>query len=166
GYTAYFDMVNEDGGVEIDGENYLIEIETFNDNYNAPETVENIAKALGPEGTGAFAAFSVVGTTNNIAIRDDLADLCVPNIFASTGSPTTGNPDYPWTIGSTLPLYSTEATAFAEWLEENHPEAQVAMLLQYGEMGQGNETSDQAAIEETEPPDMTNDPYNARRDHH
>lgn len=150
GYTAYFDMVNDDGGVEIDGEKYMIEVETFNDNYNAPETVENISKAFGPEGTGAFAAFSVVGTTNNLAIRDDLNDLCVPNIFASTGSPTTGNPDYPWTIGSTLPLYSTESAAFAEWLGENKPDAKVAMLLQTGEMGDGYETAFVDAIEGTD----------------
>lgn len=149
GYTAYFDMINEEGGVEIAGESYQIEVETENDNYNASETVENITNAFGPEGDGAFAAFSVVGTANNIAIRDDLNDLCVPNIFASTGSPAMGNPSYPWMIGSTLPLYSTEAAAFAEYLKAEMPDATVAMLLQNGEYGDGYEESFRQAIEGT-----------------
>lgn len=150
GYQAYFDMVNEDGGVEIAGEKYLIEVETHNDNYNPPETVENINNAFGPDGDKAFAAFSVVGTANNLAIREDLHELCVPNIFASTGSPAMGNPDFPWMIGSTLPLYSTEAAAFAEYLKAEMPEATVAMLLQNGEYGDGYEESFKAAIEGTD----------------
>jgi len=147
GYNAYFDMVNEAGGVEIAGKKYQIEVEGFNDNYNPPETTEIISKEFGPEGKGAFAAFSVVGTANNLAIRDDLGELCVPNIFASTGSPAMGNPDYPWMIGSSLPLYSTEAAAFAEYLKENKPDATVAMLLQNGEYGDGYEQSFKKAIE-------------------
>ncbi len=147
GYTAYFDMINDQGGVEIAGESYQIEVETHNDNYNPSETVEIITNAFGPEGDGAFAAFSVVGTANNLAIRDDLHDLCVPNIFASTGSPAMGNPEYPWMIGSTLPLYSTEAAAFAEYLKAEMPDATVAMLLQNGEYGDGYEQSFNQAIE-------------------
>lgn len=150
GYEAYFDMVNQEGGVEIDGEQYLIEVETFNDNYNPPETVENINNAFGPDGDQAFAAFSVVGTGNNLAIREDLDELCVPNIFASTGSPAMGHPDYPWMIGSTLPLYSSEAFAFAEYLKAEKPDATVAMLLQNGEYGDGYEESFRAAIEGTD----------------
>ena len=150
GYNAYFDMVNKNGGVEIAGEKYMIEVETFNDNYDPSATVENITTAFGPDGDGAFAAFSVVGTANNLAIRDDLNDLCVPNIFASTGSPAMGNPDFPWMIGSTLPLYSTEAAAFAEYLKTEKPDATVAMLLQNGEYGDGYEQAFAKAIEGSE----------------
>ncbi len=147
GYTAYFDMVNAEGGVEIAGESYTMEVTAANDNYNPSETVENIQSAFGTEGDGAFAAFSVVGTANNLAIRENLNDLCVPNIFASTGAPAMGNPDYPWMIGSSLPLYSPEAAAFAEYLKAEMPEATVAMLLQNGEYGDGYEESFNAAIE-------------------
>jgi branched-chain amino acid transport system substrate-binding protein len=161
GYNAYFDMVNEEGGVEVGGTSYQIEVETFNDNYNPPETVEAITNAFGPDGTGAFAAFSVVGTANNIAIRDDLDELCVPNIFASTGSPAMGNPAYPWMVGSTLPLYSTEAASFAAYLEEEMPEATVAMLLQNGEFGDGYEASFLQAIEGTDIEVVATERYDA-----
>ncbi len=64
-----------------------------------------------------------------------LDDLCVPNLFAATGSSAWGNPDYPWLIGSTLVPYSLEAVAFADYLKENQPDAKVAMLRQADEFG-------------------------------
>lgn len=150
GYDAYFDKVNEAGGVEVAGEKYTIEVEGFNDNYVPSETVEEIGNALGDDGSGAFGTFSVVGTANNLAIRESLEANCVPNIFASTGSPAMGNPEFPWTIGSSLPLYSTEAAAFAEYLKTEKPDATVAMLLQEGEYGDGYEVSFRQAIEGTD----------------
>ena len=149
GYNAYFDKINTAGGVDIAGKKYKIEVEGLNDNYNSSETVDLIDESFGPEGTGAFGTFSLVGTTNNLAVRDTMNDLCIPNVFASSGSPTLGNPAYPWTIGSTLPLYSTEASAFAQYLKDEMPEAKVAMLLQVGEFGTGYETSFKQAIEGT-----------------
>ena len=54
------------------------------------QTVANIDELVGPDGANAFAVFSVVGTANNLAIRDQLGELCVPNLFAATGSPDHG----------------------------------------------------------------------------
>lgn len=150
GYNAYFDQVNDAGGVEIGGEKYTIEVEGQNDNYVPSETVDNLNNMLGEDGQDAFAAFSVVGTANNIAIRETMNANCVPNIFASTGSPAMGNNDYLWTLGSSLPLYSTEVFAFVEYLKENHPDATIAMLLQEGEYGDGYEVSMEQAIEGTD----------------
>jgi branched-chain amino acid transport system substrate-binding protein len=79
--------------------------------------------------------FNVVGTANNVTIREDLNENCVPNVFAATGSPTWGNPDYPWLIGSTLAPYTLETQAFADYLEENQPDAKVAMLVQDDDFG-------------------------------
>ena len=94
--------------------------------------------------------FSVVGTANNLAIRDTLGELCVPNIFAATGSPAWGNPDYPWTIGSTLSPYTLEAEIFAELLEVEQPGAKVAMLVQDDDFGAAYEEGFEPAIEGTE----------------
>ena len=44
----------------------------------------------------------MVGTKNNLAIRDFVNQQCVPNLFAATGSPAWGNHDFPWLIGSEL----------------------------------------------------------------
>jgi branched-chain amino acid transport system substrate-binding protein len=150
GWKAYFDKVNEEGGVEIDGTSYQIAYEDQDDQYNAASTAENIDEMVGAEGEGAFAVFSVVGTANNIAIRDQLGELCVPNIFAATGSPAWGNESYPWTIGSTLSPYSLEGYMFAQVLEQENPEAQVAMLVQDDDFGAAYEEGFRQAIEGTD----------------
>jgi branched-chain amino acid transport system substrate-binding protein len=150
GYKAYFDKVNDEGGVEIDGESYTIEVVDRDDEYNASRTVQNINELVGREGDRAFAVFNVVGTANNLAIREALDENCVPNLFAATGSPVWGNPDYPWLIGSTLAPYSLEAVAYADWLKDNQPDARVAMLVQDDDFGQAYEAGFRNAIEDSD----------------
>jgi branched-chain amino acid transport system substrate-binding protein len=150
GWASYFDKVNADGGVEIAGKSYTIEYEDQDDEYNPQRTATNIRELLGTDGSGAFAVFSVVGTSNNIAIRDVLNELCVPNVFAATGSVAWGDPNYPWLIGSSLVPYSLEAVAFADYLKENKPDAKVAMLRQADEFGATYQESFEAAIEGTD----------------
>ena len=70
GWKAYFEMVNDDGGVDIAGKKYTIESEDKDDEYNAARHVANIDELVGTDGENAFAVFSVVGTANNLAIRD------------------------------------------------------------------------------------------------
>jgi branched-chain amino acid transport system substrate-binding protein len=150
GWQAYFEMINEQGGVEIAGQSYQIDWETRDDQYDAASTASNIDDLVGSDGQNAFAAFSVVGTPNNLAIRTNLGNLCVPNLFAATGSPVWGNPEFPWTIGSTLSPYSLEAEVFAQLLEDQKPDAQVAMLVQADDFGRAYQESFEAAIEDTE----------------
>jgi branched-chain amino acid transport system substrate-binding protein len=151
GYKAYFQMVNEEeGGVDIAGKKYKIEVKDKDDEYNASKTVQNINDLVGTDGTGAFAVFNVVGTANNIAIREKLNELCVPQIFAATGAPAWGNPEFPWLMGSTLAAYSLEGQAFAEYLKEKKPDATVAMLVQNDEFGQDYEQGFKRAIDGTD----------------
>ena len=147
GYLAYFDKVNADGGVEVAGKKYKIEVVAKDDEYKPATTAQNIESEVGSDGTDAFAVFNVVGTANNVAIRDDLNELCVPNIFAATGSPVWGNTSYPWTIGSTLAPYTVEAKAFADYLKENKPDAKVAMLVQNDDFGKAYEEGFKQQIE-------------------
>ncbi|MFP3901578.1 MAG: ABC transporter substrate-binding protein [Acidimicrobiia bacterium] len=150
GWRAYFQMVNDDGGVQIGERTFTIEWEDRDDEYNAARTASNIQELVGPDGDQAFAAFSVVGTANNLAIRDTLHDLCVPNLFAATGSPAWGNPDFPWMIGSTLSPYPLEGYMFAQLLEEEDPDATVAMLVQDDDFGRAYEEGFRQAIEGTD----------------
>jgi branched-chain amino acid transport system substrate-binding protein len=148
GYQAYFSYLNEEeGGVEVAGKKYKIEVEDKDDEYNPARTSSNVEELVGTEGDQAFGVFNVVGTANNIAIRDFLGDLCVPNIFAATGSPAWGNPEFPWMIGSTLAPYSLEGKVFAEYLKQEQPDATVAMLVQDDDFGRAYEDSFRQAIE-------------------
>jgi branched-chain amino acid transport system substrate-binding protein len=150
GWQSYFSMINDEGGVEIAGTSYQIEWETKDDEYNSAETVSNLEEMLGSEGDDAFAAFSVVGTANNLAVRDTLGEECVPDLFAATGSPAWGNPAYPWLIGSTLSPYTLEGQVFADLLGQELPEAKVAMLVQDDDFGKAYEDGLRQAIEGTD----------------
>ncbi|MGH9191177.1 MAG: ABC transporter substrate-binding protein [Acidimicrobiales bacterium] len=150
GWESYFEKVNAEGGVEIGDRTFTFEFVDMDDQYNPSETAQNVEEMVGQEGDDAFATFSVVGTANNIAIRDFLGELCVPNLSAATGSPAWGNPDYPWLIGSTLSPYTLEGQMFAQVLEEQQPDATVAMLVQDDDFGRAYEESFRQAIEGTD----------------
>jgi branched-chain amino acid transport system substrate-binding protein len=147
GWQSYLEMVNEAGGVEIAGQSYQLEWETQDDQYDAARTASNIDELVGTDGEGAFAVFSVVGTANNLAIRTTLGDLCVPNLFAATGSPAWGDPNFPWTIGSTLAPYSIEAQVFFDLLQQEQPDARVAMLVQDDDFGRAYRDTFESLIE-------------------
>ena len=150
GYKAYFDSVNAKGGVKIGSKKYKIKVVDKDDEYNASKTVQNINAEVGTDGSKAFAVFNVVGTANNIAIRESLGQNCVPNVFAATGSPAWGNPDFPWTIGSTLAPYTLEGKAFADFLKGEKPKAKVAMLVQSDDFGKAYEEGFKNAIKGTD----------------
>lgn len=150
GWESYFEKINAEGGVEIGDRTFTFEFKDMDDQYNPSETAQNIEELVGQDGDGAFAVFSVVGTANNIAIRDFLGELCVPNVFAATGSPAWGNPDYPWLIGSTLSPYPLEGEMFAQLLEQEKPDATVAMLVQDDDFGRAYEEGFRQAIEGTD----------------
>jgi branched-chain amino acid transport system substrate-binding protein len=91
----------------------------------------------------------VIGTANNLAIWDNVEDECIPNLYAGTGSPLWGDPDHPWTVGS-FPSYSLEAVMYANYLEENDPDAQVALLTQNDDFGAAYVDTFESAIEGTD----------------
>lgn len=150
GWQAYFDMVNADGGVEIAGNTYQIETESKDDEYDPGQTATNISELVGTDGSGAFAVFAAIGTAGNLAIREQLNDLCIPQISAASGSPAWGNPDYPWTVGGTNPVYTLEAQVFVDLLKEEVPDAKIAMLVQDDDFGTAYEEGVTQAIEGTD----------------
>ncbi|MCU1356931.1 MAG: branched-chain amino acid transporter substrate-binding protein [Acidimicrobiales bacterium] len=149
GYKAYFAAQNDKGGVSVAGKKYQIKVVDKDDEYTASKTATNINSLVGDTGTKAFAVFNVVGTANNVAIRDDLGTNCVPNIFAATGSPITGDPNHPWMIGSTLAPYTLEIKTYVDYLKKQKPNAKVAMLLQDDDFGQAYKEGFTQAIKGT-----------------
>ena len=150
GWKSYFDMLNDQGGVDFAGKKYKIAFKDKDDMYDPAQTSANIDELVGPEGDKAFATFSVVGTAGNLAIRQNLNDLCVPNVFAATGSPAWGDPNFPWTIGSTLGPYPLEGAAFVSLLKDQKPKAKVAMLVQDDDFGRAYEEGFKNAIKGTD----------------
>lgn len=128
GYRAYVEMVNASGGV--DGRR--IELVALDDAYQPGRTATNVARLIHQE--EVFALFNVVGTSNTLAVWDRVEEECIPNLFVATGSPLWGDPAHPWTIGS-FPAYSVEVLGYFDYLEQDDPDARVAMLTQNDDFG-------------------------------
>jgi len=133
GMRAWFEQMEP-----IDGR--TITLESADDAYDPARTLSNTEDAL--ETIDPFAMVYMVGTPNNLAIRDLLDEECMPQLFNSTGFPGWGDPaNYPWTIGGLLG-YNTEAKLWCTYIAENIGEdATVAALYMDNDFG--------AAYEET-----------------
>lgn len=154
GYLAYFNYINGQGGVS----GRKIEVVTKDDQYDPNKTKQNVQEMV--QSDGVFGLFNVVGTPNNLAVRDDLTAQCVPNLFIASGSVLWGETeDYPWEIGS-IPTYATEGAIFADYLETNKPEAKVAILGQDDDVGSGYTDAFKAAIEGTNITVVAEEKYN------
>ena len=133
GAEIFFDARNAQGGVTVAGTDYKIELTALDDAYDAQETVNNVNELINDE--DVFALFSVVGTKNNLAIRDIVQEQCVPDLFAATGAAAWGNKDYPWLVGTPLVPYPLEMRALVDYLTENNPTAKVAILRASDDFG-------------------------------
>jgi len=109
GLRAYLDQIEP-----IDGR--MFEVISRDDAYDPARTLTNTEEML--ETDKPFAFTYMVGTPNNLAIRDLLDEECVPQVFNSTGFPAWGSPaEYPWTIGGLL-SYNSEAQMWCTYIAE------------------------------------------------
>jgi branched-chain amino acid transport system substrate-binding protein len=155
GYEAYFDYVNANGGVQ----GKRIQMITKDDQYDSGRTKANVQELT--QSDGVFGLFSMVGTPNILAVRDDLGEECVPDLYVATGSHLWGDREhYPWLIGS-IPSYATESAVFAEYLKGDAPDAKVAILAQNDDVGEGYTASFKKAIEGTDITVVAEQTYNA-----
>lgn len=128
--VAYFNQVNDNGGIA--GRN--VTVLSRDDGYSPPKAVEATRQLV--ERDGVLAMFAVLGSANNIAIRNYLNGKKVPQLFTSTGATTlSSDPEkYPWTIGWT-PTSQTEGLVYARHILSNVSDAKIAVLYQNDEFG-------------------------------
>ncbi len=127
--TAYFDMINEQGGVNGRKINFI----SLDDGYSPPRTVEQIRKLVEEERVLFLAG--TLGTPTNTAIHKYVNAQKVPHIFVNTGASKWANPDnFPWTMGWNL-SYPNEARLYAQYLLNNKPNAKIAILYQNDDYG-------------------------------
>ena len=161
GMNIYFDQMDE-----IDGKK--VELELRDDAYDPARTgtnVEEIAQTTDP-----LAFVYIIGTPNNLAVRDFTDEECIPQLFNSTGFPAWGDPEtYPWTIGGLL-AYNTEARIWCENIVEELGEgATVAGVFMNNDFGKSyqdevNKCADDGLIDlvvdvahDPAAPDITNE---------
>jgi branched-chain amino acid transport system substrate-binding protein len=122
--TAYFKMINEQGGVN----GRKINLISLDDAYSPPKTVEQIRRLVEQEQVAFI--FNSLGTPSNAAVRQYLNDNKVPQLFVATGAAMFSDPkNFPWTMGW-QPNYQTEAAIFAKHILKTKPDAKIAALYQ------------------------------------
>ena len=122
--TAYFKMINEQGGIN----GRKINLISLDDGYSPPKTVEQVRRLVEQEQVAFL--FNTLGTPSNLAIRQYCNDNKVPQLFVATGAATFSDPkQFPWTMGW-QPNYQTEANIFAQHILQTKPAAKIGLLYQ------------------------------------
>ena len=130
GAQAYFDSINAKGGVA----KRKIEYRIVDDAYNPAQTVQAVRRLV--EQDKVFAVFNTLGTEANLAIRDYLNQVKVPQLFVASGATTWGRDaaTYPWTIGF-QPSYAAEGFVYGQYIAKTQKKAKVGVLFQNDDYG-------------------------------
>ncbi|MCW5770362.1 MAG: ABC transporter substrate-binding protein [Rhodospirillaceae bacterium] len=131
GAKAYFDLINEKGGIA----GRKIKFVLLDDAYQPSKVVTNVRQLV--ERDKVFAIFNIGGTAHNLAVLGYINRMKVPHLYLNTGAAVFGNDPKknPWTLIG-IPSYDSEARAFVRYLEQIKPGAKVAVLYQSDAFGQ------------------------------
>jgi branched-chain amino acid transport system substrate-binding protein len=131
GAKAYFDYVNDHGGVF--GRKIVYRVE--DDQYDPVQTVQLTQKLV--EQDDVFAIVNSIGTEHALAVRPYLNERQVPQLFVGSGATTIASQrkQYPWTMGL-LPSFSGEGAIYGRLIAKDHPNAEIAVLYENDEYGQ------------------------------
>src|ERR1700742_529247 len=127
--TAYFNMINEQGGVNGRKINFI----SLDDAYSPPKTVEQIRRLI--ESDEVLFLVNPVGTATNMAVVKYINQKKVPHLFIGTGAPVFNDPEhYPWTLSWT-PHYASEGEIYARYILATKPDARIGILSQNDDLG-------------------------------
>ena len=126
---AYFQMLNENGGINGRKINFL----TLDDAYSAPKCVEATRRLVEQE--EVLALFGSLGTAPQTAVHKYLNSKGVPQLLLNTGASKWNDPkNNKWTMAG-LPLYPTEARILARHVVAVKPNAKIGILYQNDDFG-------------------------------
>ncbi len=120
GMQIFFDNADP-----IDGRS--VTIVSRDDGYESGRTVTNVGEMIDTENIFAFS--HILGSPNNLAVRDTLNEECIPQLYNATGLPNWGDPsNFPWTIGQLL-NYSTESLIWCDYFASEFGEGTTVAAL-------------------------------------
>ena len=113
--TAYFDYLNDNGGVHGRSIEYIVK----DDGYN-PANTQTVVRELVQEDE-VFAILNGLGTPTHTAVLDYLNQNEVPDLFVASGSTSWNQPEkYPYTFGFNAD-YVVEGAALAQYAARRAP---------------------------------------------
>ena len=127
--SAFFAMINEQGGVNGRTINYI----SLDDAYSPPKTVEQIRRLI--ESDEVLFLVNPVGTATNMAVVKYINQKQVPHLFVGSGATVFNDPEhYPWTMSWT-PHYASEGEIYAKYILSVKPDARIGILSQNDDLG-------------------------------
>ena len=127
--TAFFQMVNDQGGVAGHKINFI----SYDDGYSPPKTVEQVRRLIEQDQVAFL--FQNLGTPPNTAIQRYVNQKKVPHLFIATGADKWGDyQHFPWTMGY-QPSYRTEAQIYTKYMMAQKPGAKMGILYQNDDFG-------------------------------
>lgn len=126
---AYFDMVNERGGINGRKIRFISA-----DDSSSPRIALQRTREL-VETENVLLMFGSFGTPSNLATRPYLNENKVPQLFVASGDEQWANPkNYPWSMGW-QPTFRAEGRIYANYIQASYPGGKIAVLWQNDQFG-------------------------------
>ncbi|MBR0694362.1 ABC transporter substrate-binding protein [Bradyrhizobium lablabi] len=127
--AAYFDMINERGGIN----GRKIRFTSVDDSSNPKTALEQTRDLV--EKQNVLLMFGSFGTPSNLAVRTYLNEKQVPQLFVASGDEEWAHPrTYPWTMGW-QPTFRAEGRIYANYIQAAYPDRKIAVLWQNDQFG-------------------------------
>ncbi|RZN33155.1 ABC transporter substrate-binding protein [Bradyrhizobium sp. Leo121] len=127
--AAYFDMVNERGGIN----GRKIKFISVDDSSNPRTALQQTRELVEKE--NVLLMFGSFGTPSNLATRTYLNDKKIPQLFVASGDEEWANPKtYPWSMGW-QPTFRAEGQIYANYIQASYPDRKIAVLWQNDQFG-------------------------------
>ena len=129
GAKAYWDYINDQGGINGRKINYISRDDAYNPTNTAAVTNQLVLQDK------VFAMTQGLGTAPHSAVLDFLDENKVPDLFVSSGALAWNQPEkYPETFGW-QPDYTVEGKIMGKYIKDNFPNAKVGLFLQGDDFG-------------------------------
>lgn len=127
--AAYFDMINERGGINGRRVRFI----SRDDSSNPRTAVEQTRDLVEQERVHLM--FGSFGTPSNLATRTYLNERSIPQLFVASGDEEWAHPKrFPWTMGW-QPTFRSEGRIYANYIQSAYPSRKIAVLWQNDQFG-------------------------------
>ena len=127
--AAYFDMINERGGINGRKVRFISRDDSSNPRTAAEQTSELV------EQERVHLMFGSFGTPSNLATRTYLNERNIPQLFVASGDEEWAHPKrFPWTMGW-QPTFRAEGRIYANYIQSSYPSRKIAVLWQNDQFG-------------------------------
>ena len=127
--AAYFDMINERGGINGRKIKFISRDDSSNPRMAAEHTTQLV------EQENVLLMFGSFGTPSNLATRTYLNEKKVPQLFVASGDEEWAHPKrFPWTMGW-QPTFRAEGRIYANYIQASYPSRKIAVLWQNDQFG-------------------------------